>query len=119
MSIGGYCTAQNSQPNCQSGDYGWCISATTSYSEDCPVLGINDNESELAITIYPIPAKDRLFIAYENGFVDTIMVYSLQGILVAGTSANNEINVSNLASGLYFINLSVEGKTITKKFVKL
>jgi len=45
------------------------------------------------------------------------VVYSVKGERLLETSEKS-IHVSGLSTGLYFIELSVEGKRITKKFIK-
>lgn len=104
----------NSLPNCQ-GATGWCISATTSYEEFC-VLGVAD-EVLSTIAIYPNPVNEMLYVN-SNEPIETLIVYSLQGVVVEKASFIKEIDVSYLAAGMYFIQLSAEGKTVTKKFIK-
>ena len=68
------------------------------------------------VVVFPSPAKDILHIDSEVQ-IDNIQIYSIQGQLINETS-NTEIDVSGLSAGLYFANLSVDGQTITKRFVK-
>jgi type IX secretion system substrate protein len=79
---------------------------------------LNISESDLAnIILYPNPVQDVLFIKTQEQ-IETIKIYTLQGNLIKEATLVNEVNVSNLASGMYFIQLSSEGKTVTKKFIK-
>ncbi|MGK0426344.1 MAG: hypothetical protein ACJAUR_000443 [Ulvibacter sp.] len=50
--------------------------------------------------------------------IDTIKIYDVSGELLNETT-NTNIDVSYLISGLYFIKVSVSGKTSTKKFLKM
>ncbi len=68
------------------------------------------------IKIYPNPIESILKIQSEIT-IDNIKIYSLQGQLIKQAS-DTEIDVSNLSSGIYFVSISSDGKTITKKFVK-
>jgi len=80
---------------------------------------IDDDFSSENINIYPNPASDKLTILGFNS-VSNIKIYSVIGKLVKITIPNaiNEINISSLKEGIYFIEIkSKEGK-IVKKFVK-
>ncbi len=107
----------NSLPNCQS-SVGWCISATTSYSEFC-VLGVND-EILHSISTYPNPVKNVLTIE-RNLSVDikSVKIYDLLGKLVlAINSSFNQIDVSNLKSGIFFLKIQTDMGVVTKKIIK-
>ncbi|MBV1922608.1 MAG: fibronectin type III domain-containing protein [Flavobacteriaceae bacterium] len=73
------------------------------------------------IILYPNPANSILNIEISEGSFDEIMVYSALGKLVAiGETGVDKfsINVSNFASGTYFVRFVVDGKAITKRFIK-
>ena len=80
-------------------------------------LSVNDNNIN-RIKIYPNPTKGILNIAANGSIVEEITIFNLQGMVLKNTSNKNEIDVSSLATGLYFLQLSVEGKSVTKKFIK-
>lgn len=69
--------------------------------------------------LYPNPVSNQLFISSEGITIEKLTVYSISGIQVIETSANeNFIDVSNLTEGLYFIEISsLEGKSV-QKFIK-
>ncbi len=79
------------------------------------ILGISDIDLK-EITIHPNPAKDFLYIDSQVP-IDSVSIYSLTGSLIKQTS-NSNINVADLTKGLYFVKVSIEGRTITKKFIK-
>ncbi len=83
---------------------------------ECEILDIIDNEVYKNIFFYPNPVQSTLNIQSEMTF-DNIQIYSLQGKLMTKTT-NNKIDVSLLSSGLYFVKLSDNGRSITKKFIK-
>ncbi len=87
---------------------------TTTVVED---LSINDNKIN-KITIYPNPTKSIINIDANGSIIEEIAIINLQGIVLKNIPHKNKIDVSELATGLYFIRLSVNGKTITKKFIK-
>ncbi|HNW90425.1 MAG TPA: T9SS type A sorting domain-containing protein [Bacteroidales bacterium] len=85
--------------------------------------GIEDNSVENAsVVIYPSVAKEKVNVKYsipENGKI-TLGVYNLMGdevqkisnMFVANNEYNQEINVSDLSSGLYFIKYQIETANI-------
>lgn len=70
------------------------------------------------IKIYPIPAQDVLYVETQGQLIDIVKIYSLQGTLIKEASHVEEVDVSKLPTGMYFVQLSIEGKTVTKKFIK-
>jgi hypothetical protein len=102
-------------PICDTVNYtGWCIDDWTSYSEEC-ILGIEENTA-LGFSIYPNPAQDFLFIETQQP-IETVKIYNLQGQLIKEISEST-IDVSQLNSGMYFVQVIVEGKTQALKFIK-
>ena len=78
--------------------------------------GIVENESEFKL--YPNPAQNVLNIATEE-MIESVEIYNLQGQLVQVENGNvNSINVSNLATGNYFVRIQTANNTITRKFTK-
>lgn len=74
-------------------------------------------KNDIAIQLYPNPANDVLNIEMTNE-VKSIEIYNIQGQKVK--SANkNQINVSDLANGMYMIKIEdSENGIATKKFLK-
>lgn len=76
-----------------------------------------------AISMYPNPATDVLNISIpsELGKSISYKVYNNLGQVVKSNMANqNEfsVNTSDLSSGVYFVNLSVDGSSKTLRFVR-
>ncbi len=74
-------------------------------------------------SVYPNPANNLVNIANgENMMVNKVTVTDLNGRTVKNVSfdnvANVQVNVSDLASGLYLMNITSDKGTATKKFVK-
>jgi hypothetical protein len=76
------------------------------------------------VTLYPVPAANTLNIN-ANGTVEGIQIFSMYGrtVKTAEKTANsrsnlNSVNVADLPAGTYFIRITTDGKTVTKKFVK-
>lgn len=70
------------------------------------------------IEVYPNPASDKLIIKSKH-LINEIKVYALDGKLLKSLDQNvNSIDVSNLSHGLYFLQISINGEIIDKKFIK-
>ena len=69
--------------------------------------------------LYPNPATETLFITSENNLIEKIAVYSINGKLVLSEKENvNQLNVSSLSNGLYFVEITSENGTAIQKFMK-
>jgi hypothetical protein len=72
---------------------------------------------EKTFSIYPNPVENQINVKGINGtFKYSISNYVGQ-MIMSGTSSSS-INTAGLASGLYFINISTNGKTSSAKFLK-
>lgn len=84
-------------------------------------LGVNDNEDiSKQISLYPNPVSSfiRLDFTLSNGTFKYNVVNTSGQSILKGLSTNNQVDVSSLTSGIYFIQLNLNGKTGTKKFIK-
>jgi hypothetical protein len=84
-------------------------------------VGINDRSIENEILIYPVPMTSMLNLkGVEN--VQKISVYNSVGQLLKQYQKGNEtlfnIDVNELKSGIYFVELSNASEKITKKVIK-
>lgn len=94
---------------------GWSISPGTVYEESCPGLSINEFLKE-SISLYPNPTKNKVFLDTEiNVSYHLINIQGqemFKGYLDVGM---NEMDLSGLPQGLYFLNLeSPDGKYVKK-----
>jgi hypothetical protein len=80
---------------------------------DC--ASITELEAE-GILVYPNPATDVLNVQTISD-IKAIEVVDLSGMIVAN-GTQNSVSVSNLASGMYVINVTTEAGMFTKTFVK-
>ena len=83
------------------------------------VLSVNDVVSKrvIQLDVYPNPAIDIVTIK-SSETIKHINVFNTLGSKVISTQ-NNELNVSHLSKGLYFINISLEnGSIMVKKLIK-
>lgn len=85
------------------------------------VLSTEDNEFSNSIKIYPNPVQDNLHIELANnlGASANYRIHNLLGQTVAhGDLINERIDVTNLDTGLYFVEINVDGKRGVKRFIK-
>ena len=84
------------------------------------ITGIEDKFTN-NISIYPNPAKDRLYIETESE-IEEVIVYDIYGRhQVTETPSHQEmisIDISNLNSGVYFVKINTANGNIVKRFVK-
>jgi len=71
------------------------------------------------IQIYPNPTNYELQITNYEGTIKGVEIYDLSGkTLMSQMSNPSQINVSHLASGIYFIKIQTDKGTVAKKFIK-
>jgi hypothetical protein len=82
------------------------------------ILGIGDYINIPHVVIYPNPASTKLYIDGLATFA-SVEVYDISGKLLISIQLNtNQIDISPLAKGLYFIKLSTEEGSVVRKFEK-
>jgi len=82
---------------------------------------LNTQEFTLAaIKLSPNPTTGNLFFSYNGSLKGAqVKVYDVLGrIMQSETLMDNTLNVSNLNSGMYFLNLNFEGQRAQLKFIK-
>ncbi|WP_240788897.1 DUF5074 domain-containing protein [Psychroserpens sp. NJDZ02] len=80
-------------------------------------LGVNSFSKEIKITLYPNPTTSQFYVS-ETGLVS---VYSSEGRLVLKKnveSTNVPVNIENLTSGIYIVNITSDKGSATLKVVK-
>ncbi len=78
-------------------------------------MQVNDSETH-SVTFYPNPAKDFL---YFSETLHKINIFSNEGKVVLQVEKNNEINIENLSSGVYYLKAqTLNEKNIRYKFLK-
>lgn len=84
-------------------------------------LSVNDKLPSNAANIYPNPAKNEITISVDNQFnVQSIRLMDITGREVKNITANNivRINVSDLQTGYYMINIQTSEGLISSKLIK-
>ncbi|NJM80892.1 MAG: T9SS type A sorting domain-containing protein [Flavobacterium sp.] len=81
-------------------------------------LGIDDHENQNEIILYPNPAENILTIETVNS-IDKITVFDILGNkIMPKRVSNSSIDVSSLANGIYFLEISSNNRNIVKKIIK-
>lgn len=77
-------------------------------------------ENSLAdLKVFPNPVEDKLIIQSSLSSYDSISISDINGRIVSkNLSVSNQVDVSNLKSGMYFITIKSSDGNITKKFIK-
>ncbi len=89
---------------------------------ELPDLPLSYNvEKELAFNIYPNPTDGVVFIKSKQLDNVTVCVYGINGSVMLQKSisgVSSEINLSDLASGIYILQVEAEGGVFTKRIIK-
>ena len=85
-------------------------------------VGLESNEYENNIVIKPNPAGAAMNISWENENVQSLTVKSYLGQVIKQVSVNNQrsatVDISNIAAGIFFVELNLPNKVIIKKVIK-
>jgi hypothetical protein len=85
--------------------------------------GISEENAAMDIVIFPNPVEEIIFVRTDMN-VTQAKVYNSAGQIVLEESLlpdaehDNTIDVSKLASGNYFVELTLDGNPFVKKFIK-
>jgi len=84
-------------------------------------LGLEENPFATAITLYPNPAKNTLHLNTLDKTINQVNIYTMTGSKVLQLDVDTvspTVDVSSLASGVYYVQLYSGKKVALKKFVK-
>ncbi|AUX18383.1 M4 family metallopeptidase [Flavobacterium columnare] len=79
---------------------------------------ISDEANNYNMEIYPNPSNGLLNIRTLDDRTVSYQIYNLMGQPLKSGTLNQEINVSDLAAGMYVIEINDGQKTLAKKFAK-
>ena len=83
------------------------------------LLSTNNNILTDNISIYPNPVNDILNIKSKDNQKISFVIIDINGReIISKTSNDNNINVSNLKKGIYFVKITNDNSSITKKIIK-
>jgi hypothetical protein len=95
----------------------WAKDATASYSLNCG-LATSSYEFANGIAVFPNPTQAILNLPFET-IIDNIIITDLTGKTVLHqTLPSSQINVQNLAKGMYILQAFSGKEKYTTKFVK-
>jgi hypothetical protein len=80
-------------------------------------VGMEEVNQKGAIKLYPNPASNQIQLGTEER-LKSVLVSDVNGKPVEVNRVNNLIDVSNLSSGLYFIQVETENGMFREKFIK-
>ena len=82
-------------------------------------IGTENLKSALQPTIYPNPVKNILIIESGALKVEVVRIVDLSGkTIYQFNETKNQINVSALLPGFYFVKLETDKGIVTEKFIK-
>lgn len=95
-------------------------SNTQVFSVICNTLATHQMDESEAVLIFPNPTESHLNIQLaDNQLLERVVVKDLSGKMILNeTPKNSYINVEDLSSGLYLIEILSGNKTYQKKFIK-
>jgi plastocyanin len=116
-------TAQSFTPS-TSGSYAVIVTkngcSDTSNCYAVNIVGVAENAAEAAISLYPNPAKGKLFIQSDKHEISTIEFYNLVGERSYHNVLNSfktEIDLSGMPKGIYFVKITTQHSNYTKRIV--
>jgi len=81
-------------------------------------IGINEFDNNLQFSVFPNPTNDLFRIVIENESIALVEVFNVLGKQLM-TSDKNEINLSQLGTGTYYIKTTtINGKKAITKVIK-
>jgi bacillolysin len=100
-------------------DYSINIVASGAIADQTITAGIVETVEKSSFALYPNPVENELNVSFaeSNGYSFKVL-NTLGQQLSVGQLSGNSIDVSNLSTGIYIIELTKGDKKIVKKFVK-
>lgn len=81
-----------------------------------------NKHQQLKLSVYPNPSKNVLNITYNNTtIIDSVKMLDVNGKIVKHINSGGhltQLNISDLAAGMYMVVVNAEGKEIKEKFIK-
>ena len=96
------------------------VAGTITFCNSNCFVGLEEEEENVEITLYPNPITDNAIITVDNSQQYNLKVFNGMGALVLDKNFTNsiELNRNNFTSGMYFYTISNENKSVkTDKFI--
>ena len=81
--------------------------------------GIKDISNDISFSLYPNPATDELIIRALNFNPELLAIYNISGQKITEQKFNTHVDIAQLSSGMYLVELKSGNSIARKKFVKL
>jgi len=98
------------------------------YIKDNTVTGIDANELEIGVNLYPNPTNNQFTMDFDlpNSSEVSLEIFDAKGSVVASYNLGNlpsgfqsiNLNISNLSNGLYLCNIKAGSAKFTKRIIK-
>ena len=84
----------------------------------CDIDDVEENVAENNVSIYPNPAKDIVKILNDNNLtISSVGIIDLTGRTVLSTEKTNDIDISELSEGQYFVKIYGDNVIVKKLFI--
>ena len=91
------------------------ISSSTSFSEDCSTLGVDEELVDEELLVYPNPTNSNLFVRISQEGMFKLFNSLGQAIKTGNLlNATNSIDLSDIESGVYFLKIETAEEMLTK-----
>lgn len=98
-------------------DFNPAIVTNTAKTTVIEMLGVKENQLAVA-RLYPNPVQDQLHIAVQQGDLQTVNVYDLNGRLCLTSTNALVVNTQALVAGMYFVKVTTTNGTATYKIMR-
>lgn len=80
----------------------------------------NDDVSNTTFKLFPTVVQDELNITLTQQNAGVATIYDMNGAMVNSIqlTQENKVNLNDLTAGIYLLNVNVEGRTQTERFIK-
>jgi beta-glucanase (GH16 family) len=79
---------------------------------------ILDVNPDINLRIYPQPVSDILKVECQQGIIESIMLYNLQGKKIAEVKSSTIIDMGDFSEGLYLVEVTINGNSHLRKVMK-
>ena len=109
----------------------WLKDSSANYTTSCPLFPIANNSTQKllpskstskqistdGVVVYPNPVVDVVNVK-SNNLIKKLSLFTIEGIEVLSKNKTNELNISVLNKGIYWLIIQTETEVITKKIIK-
>ena len=85
--------------------------------ENYTILGVEENQTN-TIKVYPNPSSGIITIDSKNEPLIQLVLYNALGKKIIETTATEQLDISALANGIYFLKLTSQRRSFVQKIVK-